>query len=186
MNRSLLLSLLAPLATLLIAAAPAQAASAPGSLALETAVGRSTPLTSALVRPDPLRTVITPRAATHLYDRIAVATGHAAESAAWTLPRAGGARIGGRWFTEHALERMAPRAPEVMADLERRALARAEAAGLKPGTPEFARWWRSYGPDPRGIPPSVVEAEVANPGSTGVRVVTNANGDVVTVIPGGG
>jgi hypothetical protein len=110
----------------------------------------------------------------------------AAESAAWTLPKAGGARIGGRWFTEHALERMAPRTPEVLADLERRALARAEAASLKPGTPEFGKWWRSYGPDPRGIPPSVVEAEIANPGSTGVRVITNPNGDVVTVIPGGG
>jgi len=31
----------------------------------------------------------------------------------------------------------------------------------------------------------VVEAEIANPGTTGVRVITNANGDVVTVIPTG-
>jgi hypothetical protein len=45
-------------------------------------------------------------------------------------------------------------APEVLADLEGRALPRAEAAGVKPGTPEFAKWWRSYGPDPRGNPPS--------------------------------
>ena len=103
----------------------------------------------------------------------------------WTLPEGGGgANIGGRWFTEHALERMAPRTPQVMAELESRALARAQAAGLKPGTPEFGQWWNKFGPDPRGVPTSVVEAEIANPGSTGVRVITNANGDVVTVIPG--
>jgi hypothetical protein len=36
-----------------------------------------------------------------------------------------------------------------------------------------------------GVPPSVVEAEIASPGSTGVRVILNKNGDVITVIPGG-
>lgn len=104
----------------------------------------------------------------------------------WTLPRGGGgAEIGGRSYTEHALERMAPRTPEVMAELEARALARAKAAGLRPGTPEFGKWWGTYGPDPRGIPPSVVEAEIANPGSTGIRVITSPDGRVITVIPGG-
>jgi len=109
------------------------------------------------------------------------------QSRGWVLPKTGGGvRIGSRWYTQHALERMAPRTPQVMAELERRALARASAAGLEPGTPEFAKWWARYRPDPRNIPPSVVEAEIATPGSTGVRVITNAQGDVVTVIPGGG
>lgn len=104
----------------------------------------------------------------------------------WTLPRGGGgANIGGRVYTEHALERMAPRTPQVMAELEARAVARAQAAGLKPGTRGFGEWWGKYGPDPRNIPPSVVEAEIANPGSTGIRVITGSDGRVITVIPGG-
>lgn len=70
-----------------------------------------------------------------------------------------------------------------MAELEARGLARAQAAGLGTGTPEFAEWWAKYGPAPRGVPPSMVEAEILSPGSTSVRVITNANGDVVTVIP---
>jgi len=41
------------------------------------------------------------------------------------------------------------------------------------------------GPNPRGIPFSVVEAEIAYPGTTGVRVILNKNGNVITVIPGG-
>lgn len=61
-----------------------------------------------------------------------------------------------------------------MAELERRAMSRAAAAGLKPGTKEFGEWWALHGPDPRNVPPSVVEAEIANPGSTGIRVVTNS------------
>jgi hypothetical protein len=102
----------------------------------------------------------------------------------WDLPVGGGGKtIGGRWYTEHALERMAPNTPEVMATLESRALARANAAGLSPGTPEFGAWWAKNGPAPRNVPPMVVEAEILNPGSTSVRVITNSNGDVVTVIP---
>jgi RHS repeat-associated protein len=106
------------------------------------------------------------------------------DEAAWILPKSGGgARIRGRWYTEHALERMAPNTPEVMAELEIRALRRAEAAGLRPGTPEFKAWWSKHGPNPRGIPPSVVEAEIANPGTTGITVITNEQGGVITVIP---
>jgi hypothetical protein len=78
---------------------------------------------------------------------------------------------------------MAPDTPQVRAELEARALSRAEAAGLKPGTPEFGDWWGNYWPDPRGVPPSVIEAEIANPGSTGVRVITGSDGRVITVIP---
>jgi hypothetical protein len=101
----------------------------------------------------------------------------------WTLPRKGGATIDGRWYTEHALERMAPRTPEVMAELEARALARAKAAGFQLGTPEFKAWWGEFGPNPRGVPPMVVEAEIANPGTTGVKVITGNDGRVITVIP---
>jgi len=72
-----------------------------------------------------------------------------------------------------------------MAELEARAMARARAKGLTPGTRKFGEWWKDHGPDPRSIPPSVVEAEIANPGSTGVRVILNSDGDVVTVIPQG-
>jgi hypothetical protein len=78
---------------------------------------------------------------------------------------------------------MAPDTPQIRAELEARALGRAESAGLEPGTPEFQEWWGKNGPDPRDVPPMVVEAEIANPGSTTVQVVTNVNGDVVTVIP---
>ena len=36
----------------------------------------------------------------------------------WVFPKKGGAMINGRWYAEHGLERMAPRTPEVMAELE--------------------------------------------------------------------
>jgi uncharacterized protein YukE len=112
------------------------------------------------------------------------ADGAATASRGWVLPEAGGgAWINGRWFTEHALERIAPDTPQVRAILERRALDRALAEGYQPGTERFQEWWNEKGPDPRGVPPSVVESEIQFPGTSGVRVITNANGDVVTVIP---
>ena len=37
--------------------------------------------------------------------------------------------------------------------------------------------------DPRGVPPSVIEAEIANPDSTGVTVITGPDGRVITVVP---
>jgi|GEM_PF-1658447 len=102
----------------------------------------------------------------------------------WVLPAGGGgAHINGRWYTEHVLERMAPNTPQVRAELEARALARADNLGLRPGTAEFGEWWAKNHPNPRGVPPSVVEAEILNPGSTGIRVILNDAGDVVTVIP---
>lgn len=104
----------------------------------------------------------------------------------WVLPEnGGGALINGRWYSEHALERMAPRTPQVMAKLEARALTRASAEGLQPGTEEFGRWLYRNGPSPRGIPSSVVEAEIINPGSTNIRVILNQRGNVITIIPGG-
>jgi len=103
----------------------------------------------------------------------------------WVFPKKGGATINGRWYTEHALERMAPRTPEVMAELEVRALARARKEGCLPQTEKFGEWWIDNHPDPRGIPPSVIEAEIANPGSTSVCVSINKQGGVITVIPRG-
>jgi len=104
----------------------------------------------------------------------------------WVLPEnGGGAMINNRWYTEHALERMAPNTPKVMALLETRTLARAQSEGLAPQTSRFMDWLQFNKPDPRGIPPLVVEAEIANPGSTGFRVILNHRGDVVSVIHGG-
>lgn len=54
----------------------------------------------------------------------------------WRLPeKGGGAFINGRWYTEHALERIAPKTPQVMATLEARALERTSAK-------EVATWNR--------------------------------------------
>ncbi|MCB1115408.1 MAG: RHS repeat-associated core domain-containing protein [Chlamydiia bacterium] len=104
----------------------------------------------------------------------------------WILPKeGGGAFINNLWYTEHALERMAPRTPEVMAELETRFLTRSKTASQNLSPNQFREWCLRNAPDPRGIPPSVVEAEIAKPGSTGIRVVLSEKEQVVTVIPGG-
>lgn len=99
----------------------------------------------------------------------------------------GGATIGGRKYSEHALERMAPNTIQVRAELEKRALAK----GLKPGTKAYKNFV-----DPRNIPPMVVEDTIRNvrpvpgnkPGTLkyegkDVTVIANEKGDVITVIP---
>jgi hypothetical protein len=101
-------------------------------------------------------------------------------------PEGGGIRVGGRWYTEHALERMAPDTPEVRAELRTRTAGRLERLGIKPDNPAYSKvLGKALGRiDPRGVPPSVVEAEIANPGSTNVRVITARRGQVVvTVMP---
>jgi len=98
----------------------------------------------------------------------------------------GGMRINGRWYTEHALERMAPDIPQVRAQLRTRATGRLERLGIRRGHPAYDRLMAKALSkiDPRGVTPSVVEAEIAQPGSTNIRVVTaRANQVVVTVIP---
>ncbi len=103
----------------------------------------------------------------------------------WVLPKRGGVEINGRWYTEHALERMAPDTPQVRAMLEPRVLERARAKGYEPGTEKFGDWLNDGNKlDPRGIPPMLVEAEIANPGTTGITVVCNEHGDVITAYPG--
>jgi len=99
----------------------------------------------------------------------------------------GGMNINGRWYTEHALERMAPDTPAIRAELKTRAIKRLERMGITQGSPAYdkcvARALRKVN-DPRGVPPSVVEAEISKPGSTNVRVITAKRGQVVvTVIP---
>ena len=101
-------------------------------------------------------------------------------------PEGGGMTINGRWYTEHALERMAPDTPQVRAEIESRTLARIRKLGLNPTSPAYdailAKALKKI--DPRGVPPSVVEAEIQRPGSTNVRVVTVRRGSiVVSVIP---
>jgi len=101
-------------------------------------------------------------------------------------PDGGGMYINGRWYTEHALERMAPDIPQVRAQLRANILARLERIGITTGNPVFDRIYvrALQRIDPRGVPPSVVESEIQRPGSTNVRVVTARRGGVVvTVIP---
>jgi RHS repeat-associated protein len=98
----------------------------------------------------------------------------------------GGMEINGRWYTEHALERMAPDTPQIRAELRTRASARIERLGIRPDNPAYDSVLRRalQRIDPRGVPPSVVEAEIMRPGSTNVRVITARGGQVVvTVMP---
>ncbi len=107
------------------------------------------------------------------------------DSPIYDLSPGGGMRINGRWYTEHALERMAPDTPQVRAQLRSRATARLERVGIRPGHPAYdATMGKALQRiDPRGVPPSVVEAELMRPGSTNVRVITaNRQQVVVTVI----
>jgi hypothetical protein len=98
----------------------------------------------------------------------------------------GGMNINGRWYTEHALERMAPDTPQIRAELRTRAAARLAKLGIAPNSAAYdtcmARALEKI--DPRGIPPSVVEAEIGRPGSTNVKVITARQGRIViTVMP---
>ncbi|HLB32688.1 MAG TPA: hypothetical protein VJK54_00470, partial [Chthoniobacterales bacterium] len=129
----------------------------------------------------------------------------------YLFPSVGGGIYNGRWYTSHALERMAPETPEIMKILVSRAIKRAQSAGFtfdvdsfqscahQPDAlsiwwkvycprdkgmpvPPFKLWWYTYGPQPRGVLPSEVEAEIAHPGTTGLMVITSEEGDVKTVI----
>ncbi|MBY7110689.1 toxin [Bacillus sp. 17RED48] len=112
----------------------------------------------------------------------------------WSMPKGGGI-INGRKYSEHALERMAPNTLEVRAELSTRAHQKATEKGLKFGTKEYHEFVTKY-VDPRGITPTVVEDAIKNtpikPGkydgtfthqNEKVTVITNNNGDIVTVIP---
>ncbi len=103
-------------------------------------------------------------------------------------PEGGGMNINGRWYTEHALERMAPDTPQIRAELRTRAINRLNRLGIKEGSGAWDQCLEKALSkskiDPRGVPPSVVEAEITKPGSTNVKVITAKRGQiVVTVIP---
>ena len=102
----------------------------------------------------------------------------------WDMPTSG-KKINGRFYTKHALERMAPDIPQVRAELEARAIKN----GYSRSSDQFKKYIQ-----PRNIPPSVVEhviqhgvREINEAKGTltyildGVKVVTNIAGDVVTV-----
>ena len=114
--------------------------------------------------------------------------------AGWDMS-AGGGNINGRRYSQHAMERMAPNTPEVKAELYQRATKIAKEKGLVPQTKEYSTFIDKY-VDPRNIPPSVIEDAIKNtkpiPGNRpdtfvhatdSVKVITNGNGDVITVIP---
>lgn len=109
------------------------------------------------------------------------------DSPLYDLPeQGGGMRIGGRWYTEHALERMAPDTPAIRAELLRRAIDRTKKFGLPEGSEAYNKVlsYLKAKIDPRGVTPSVVEAELLKPGSTNVKVIAvKQKSIVVTVIP---
>lgn len=96
-----------------------------------------------------------------------------------------GCIINGRYYTKHVLERMAPKTPQVLAELEARALAKGYARGTK----KFIDYV-----NPRDIPLLVVEDTIENglskigrePGTIEyiteeIKVITNLKGDVISV-----
>ncbi|OEP78492.1 hypothetical protein AJM98_10455 [Listeria monocytogenes] len=112
----------------------------------------------------------------------------------WSLNK-NGANINGRYYSGHALERMAPDTPVVRAELNTRAQEIAKNKGLVPGTKDYYDFVKNY-IQPRNIPPSVVEDAISNgvktPGNqintwkyetNDVIVIKNNSGDVITVIP---
>lgn len=107
-----------------------------------------------------------------------------------------GSIINGRYYSGHALERMAPKTIQVEEELARRYLAKKPGVGLVQGTAEYAAWKDGFYKYicPRNIPPIVIEDAIANgarsQGHTPleivcktdyVKVIINTFGDVITV-----
>ncbi|NPC94028.1 transposase [Bacillus sp. WMMC1349] len=112
----------------------------------------------------------------------------------WNLSISG-TKIAGRKYSRHALERMAPKTPEVKANLTSRAIKIAIEKGYKPKSKEYLNFIKEY-VDPRNVPPSVIENAIKNGKKLSgkykgtftretkdVKVVLNENGDVITVMP---
>src|SRR4029453_6584545 len=51
----------------------------------------------------------------------------------------GGMEINGRWYSEHALERMAPDTPQVRAELRTKAIERLRKLGITPDSAAYDR-----------------------------------------------
>ncbi|BAC15322.1 hypothetical protein [Oceanobacillus iheyensis HTE831] len=112
----------------------------------------------------------------------------------WSLNKEG-ATINGRKYSGHALERMAPKTPEVKAKLSTRAHKVAREKGLLPGSRQYSDFVQKY-VQPRNVPPTVIEDVIKNGNriqgnksgtwvydTKKLRVVLNDIGDVITVIP---
>jgi LysM repeat protein len=98
----------------------------------------------------------------------------------WELSRkGGGAFIDGRWYSAHALERMAEDTPENRSIVEERVRARLEQRGIEPGTKQYADALKDI--SLRGVSPAQIEAALRGEGSDRTRVTVNENGDVVSV-----
>ena len=105
----------------------------------------------------------------------------------WDMPETGKV-INGRYYTKHALERMAPPTKEVIEELEKRAIAR----GYAKDSDKFREYVQ-----PRNIPPSVIEDAIKNGTSKvsqnnssifeyltdSVKVFINQAGDVISAYP---
>jgi len=76
------------------------------------------------------------------------------EDAGWgPLPMDGkGDTYDGRYYAPAALEKIVLASSENMAELERRALARALKAGIEPGDPQFDQWWDATSRGPPASP----------------------------------
>lgn len=77
---------------------------------------------------------------------------------------------------------------EVLARLENKLFKKTKECGIDiHNAKEFKNWLNNtnigsaYRIDTRGIPPMIIEAEIANPGCTDMMVVINDAGDVVTI-----
>lgn len=127
-------------------------------------------------------------------DEMLTELGESKSQTRWDMS-VGGGIINGRRYSQHAMERMAPNTPKVRAELYQRAIKIAKEKGLVPQTKEYSTFIEKY-VDPRNILPSMIEDAIKNtksiPGNRpdtfihttdSVKVITNGNGDVITVIP---
>lgn len=99
----------------------------------------------------------------------------------YLFPKAGGCFHNGRWYSGHALERMAPDTEEMRALLQARTEKRAQASGIEVGTDAFKAWLIKNEPQLREILPAEVEAAIAHPHAMDLNVITSEEGDVITV-----
>lgn len=92
------------------------------------------------------------------------------------------ALVNGRVYSGEAVNQVTTETPEELRRQQEDAGRRAEAQGLRPGTPEYDDWVRRIDPGAQRIPVSVVQQEIERPGSTGVAVTIDPNTGEVTVV----
>ena len=107
----------------------------------------------------------------------------------------GGKVINGRYYTQHALEIMAPDTLSVREELISRAKDIANKLGYVEGSKDYVDIIKKY-VQPRNIPPMVVEDAIKNGirlagdkagtfkyTTKDVKVIVNSSGDIISVIP---